>query len=302
MFRASLVAVLVAGSAFAQDRVRVAVHPIVAPGVDDPKLVSDLNREVANILAETQRVTLVATEDVEKRLAEEGGKCPARGKERTDCLERVALATRAVYIIAVVVKRLGKDYELTATIADSDRVLLEQPDPVAATDATLKPALKELLVGRCRAGALPSDPRMRNPVPPAMPPPVVEATKPDGGSVVDPVDPDSASSRKISMAVAGLGLAGVIAGSVLLGVGASNARAALNPDTGNVLADRTQQFSEGRSFQVAGGVMLAVGAVAALGGGMMTMMSMSSSSSASQTKVTVAPSPGGASVCVGGTW
>src|SRR5690349_16939987 len=114
MFRAALVAVLATGSAFAQERVRCAVPPIAAPGVEDTKLIVELNREAQNILAETQRVTLAAPEDVEKRLAEEGGKCPPRGKERTDCLERLALATRSTYSIAVTVKRLGKDYELSA--------------------------------------------------------------------------------------------------------------------------------------------------------------------------------------------
>lgn len=68
MLRASFFAVLVSVSALAQERVRVAVHPIVAPGIDDSQLIAELNREVQNILAETGRVTLVATQDVDRQL------------------------------------------------------------------------------------------------------------------------------------------------------------------------------------------------------------------------------------------
>jgi len=108
MVRFAWVVVVLASSSFGQERVRIAVHPLAAPGVDDPKLVIELNREQMNILAETQHITLAAIEEVERRLTEEGGRCPPRGKERIECLERVALATRATYSIAVTVEAAGQ--------------------------------------------------------------------------------------------------------------------------------------------------------------------------------------------------
>lgn len=275
MFRASLFAVLTSVSALAQERVRVAVHPIVAPGVDDPKLVADLNREVQVILAETKRVVLVAPEDVEKRLAEEGGKCPPRGKERTDCLERVALATRAVYIVAVTVKRLGKEYELAATIADADRVLLEQPDPVTVTDngavkidAALKHQLRVLLLERMKADVLPVDPRLRNRAPPVVvvnPPPVIVKDVPPPPPPEEKPEPGMSTLRIGSLVAGGFAL---VAGSVAVGLAVSAKGQAdkLTVSDGVLLGrDQLGQLQSSRNQASIAAAMGAVAGVAALG-------------------------------------
>ncbi|MBL8950704.1 MAG: hypothetical protein JNK82_08005 [Myxococcaceae bacterium] len=296
MFRVSLVAVLsFTGAAYAQERVRCAVHPISAPGVDDAKLVGELNREAQNILAETKRVTLVAPEDVEKRLAEEGGKCPARGKERTDCLERIALATRAVYAIAVTVKRLGKDYELSATIADADRVLLEQPESLTVTvtdpgggkvEIVLKQQLRVLLIDRLKAGQLPSDPRMRNPEkpglpiepPPPMPP--LETAKPAPGL----------STMKMGAIIAG-GFA-VVAGGVAIGLGASASSDAsgLNVGSDGVLQDPSQvsKVSSSRNKASIAAAMGGVAGAAAVAAIVMFLLPQAEDAT-SAAKTTVAP-------------
>jgi len=61
-------------------------------------------------------------------------------------------------------KRLGNDFELTATIADSDRVPLEQPPtlPCAGTgpvkpEVALKAQLRVLLLEHIKAATLPVD-------------------------------------------------------------------------------------------------------------------------------------------------
>jgi len=305
MFRVALFAVLVTGSAFAQERVRCAVTPIVAPGVEDPKLVTELNKEAQNILAETQRVTLAAPEDVQKRLAEEGGKCPPRGKERTDCLERVALATRSVYSIAVTVKRLGKDYELSATIADADRVLLEQPESITVTvtdpggtktEIVLKQQLRVLLLDKLKAGQLPPDPRMRDPKDtplvekrePPPPPPPLEPAKPEPGM----------STMRIGAIAAG-GFA-VVAGvtAAALAASASGDASGLDVREDGVLRDRSQvsKVTESRNKASIAAAMGGVAGVAAVAAVLMFMLPPA------EDKPTVAPVAfnGGAGIGVSG--
>ena len=295
MLRALLVVVFVSVSAHAQERVRVAVHPLVAPGIDDARLVGDLNREVQDILASTGRVTLVAPQDVEKQLAGETGKCPPRGKERTDCLERVALATRAVYIIAVTVKRLGKEYELSATIADADRVLLEQPESLTVTDTgaakidvALKYQLKVLLIDKLKAGSLPPDPRMRNP-PPAVvvnPPPVIVKDVPP-----PPMPPPE--EPKASMSTMRLG--GIVAGGFGLGAGITAivlgllaqgeaSRLMVRPDGVLLDASMTGLVTSSRNKATIGAAMGGVAGVAIVAAVLMFVMGP-----AEESKTTVSP-------------
>ncbi|MBK7864165.1 MAG: hypothetical protein IPJ65_37335 [Archangiaceae bacterium] len=196
--------------------------PIVAPGVDDGRLVNELNREVMNVLAETDHVTMVAREDVDRRLIEEGGRCPPRGKERTDCLERVALATRAVYVVAVTVKRLGKEYELSGSIADADRVLLEQPEPLSVTDngsvkleVALKHQLRALLLERMKVGALPTDPRMLNQAVVVAPAPVPAAGEPPPQPPLEPASRPVNTMRVGAFLVGGIAVIAGVSGIVL---------------------------------------------------------------------------------------
>lgn len=307
MFRASLFAVLVSVPALAQERVRVAVHPIAAPGIDDPKLIAELFREVQNILAETRHITLVAQEDVEKRLAEEGGKCPPRGKERTDCLERVALATRAVYIVAVTVKRLGKEYELSATIADADRVLLEQPAPVNVTDtgavkldAALKSQLRVLLLERCKAATLPPDPRMRDPQPVVVtPPPVIVKDVPPTPPPTPPAEVAMGiSTMRIGAVVAG-GFA-VLCGGIAIGLGVAAQQEAKDVRVMNgLLLDPgdVSRINSSRSKATIAGAMAGVAGVALAAGVLMFILGP-----AEEPRTTVTPIAfnGGAGIGISG--
>ncbi len=298
MRRFVVVAVLLATSAFAEERVRIAVHPLAAPGVDDAKLVIELNREQLNILAETQHLTLAAIEDVERRLAEEGGRCPAHGKERIECLERVALATRATYSIAVTVKRLGNDFELSATIADPDRVPLEQPATLSCAgngavkpEVALKAQLRALLLDIIKAGTLPSDPRKlsASAVPPPLPP--LEFKSDEHRPTIREPAPQSQTGfiGKITMGVGG---ASVIAGIVLLSV-AGGERAGIHVDPyGNIPLSQMGNVQSTGVMQNVGGACVGFGLATVAAGGLLWLMSATGSSGG----VTLAPTPGGAAV------
>lgn len=287
MARAWLVALLVSGAALGGERVRVAVHPIVGPGIDDPKLLLELNREVQNLLAATEQVTLVGAEDVDRRLAEEGGRCALRGKERTECLERVALATRAVYAVAVVVKRLGHEYELSATLVCADRVMLPQPDSISATDsgavkveAMLKHQLRVLLLERLKMGALPGDPRALAPAP-VDNPPVVLVTSP-------PPETTTPTLRVAAYGAVGFAVLAGAAGVGLAVVASDELKAVQSPD-GRVLAsnDDVARVVSSRNKATIGAAMGSVAGAAALAAVVLFIISP-----ASEPKIAVAPMVG----------
>lgn len=299
MLRFCLVAAwCIASTSIAQERVRVAVHPLTAIGVDDQLLLKELGLETEMILAETKRLTLVSPDAVIKALADEpNGKCPPRGKERMECLERLAHATRATYAIAVHVKRLGKEYELSANVADADRVPLNQCAGVTVLDegnvkvnAALKHQLRVLLLQQMKAGELPVDPRTRDPLPP--PTIVVQPPNPDPNPpprIVEPVEPRS-NRRSLALATGIVGAAGLVTAAALFAAGAGVGSGTTNPTTGFVLADRRESFALARTLQTGSAVALSVGAALAIVAGILFFMPED------KPKVSVAPVTGGAVV------
>ena len=179
MKRAALwLMVLFALPASAQ-RVRFALHPVNAPSIEDAALVRYLDNEANNLLAGTRRFTLVNADEIRTQLTDDRGRCPARADERIRCLERLALTTRAVYALEIEVTRLGKTYDLSATIAAANRTVLKQPEPVSTqvtekskTKEQLRDKLIELLMGKLKIQELSLDPKDETPVAVVPPPPL----------------------------------------------------------------------------------------------------------------------------------
>ncbi|MBK7862500.1 MAG: hypothetical protein IPJ65_28615 [Archangiaceae bacterium] len=293
-------ALLSGSSALGQERVRIAVLPLVSPGVDDAQLAGELDAEVKNILVETQHLTVVSEETVARRLKEEpSGRCAPHGRERVECLERIALTTRAVYALLVWVKRLGKEYEVGAVLADADRVPLKQPETLTVRDdgavklaGALKHQLRMLLLDRAKIGQLPVDARARDaqavgvtpPVaavepPPAIPPPFVEAP------------PESMSARKkAGFVMLGVGAIGLAIGGGLMAAGTSTNAGTMDPQTGYILPGRVADVQKAKVLETAAGVALGVGVAAAVAGVVMVTVPGGAA------EVSLAPTRGGAMV------
>lgn len=208
------------------------------------------------------------------------------------------------------VKRLGKEYDLSAMIADADRVLLEQPEALAVTDsgamkidAALKHQLRVLLLERMKAGSLPVDPRMRNPAPVAVtPPPPVEPVKP-------PVEPPPLTPAPEAAAMSTMRLAGFIAGGVavvggltalILALMANGEVSGLRVENGILQdPDDVARVNGSRSKATIAAAMGGVAAVAAVAAVMMFVMGP-----AEEPKATVTPIAwlGGGGIAFSGRW
>ena len=236
--RAAFLLLLIALPASAQ-RVRFALHPINAPSIEDAALVRFLDNEANNQLTATRRFTLVNADDVRAQLADDGGRCPARLDERIRCLERLALTTRAVYSLEIEAKRLGKTYELTATIAAANRTVLKQPESVSAkiedkakTKEKLRDLLIELLVGKLKVQDLALDPKDETSVAVVPPPvakvePVPPVAKLEPAPVTQPptviIERETDSGPKLRPAAYAVGAVAVALGITSLAFGLSSA-------------------------------------------------------------------------------
>ncbi len=159
-----LALLFVAAPASAQ-RLRIAIHPLTAPGVDDLALVKDLEAEARDILVATGRITPVNADDVATQLAGDGGKCSPPADKRLKCLERLALTTRAEYSIAIELKKFGRSYELSALLVARNGEHLTQPEAISANpQPDVKPAvvfkaeLRRLLLDRMNLATIPAVP------------------------------------------------------------------------------------------------------------------------------------------------
>lgn len=275
MTRAVAMAVVLLASAGWAQRVRFALHPVNAPSIEDSALVRALDNEASGQLASTRRYTLVDADEVRAQLAPDGGRCPTRIDERLRCLERLALTTRAVYALEVEVKRLGKTFELSATIAAANRTTLRQPGAVtvtvsdkAKTQALLRDGLIELLVGRLKIQELPADPKeevARATEPPAPPPTaptpsmVSPAVAPPAvNSTVSASSGSGASLRPFSYVAGGLAVA-LAATAVGVGLSArADAAALMAAHEGQMppYALKTDEVPLARAYATKNGVTL----------------------------------------------
>lgn len=146
-------------------RLRIAIHPLTAPGIDDVALIKDLEAEARDILVATGRITPVNADDVVTQLAGDGGKCSPPADNRVKCLQRLALTTRAEYSLAVELKKFGKSYELSALLVPRNGEAITQPEAIpilppatAPPAAVFKAELRRLLIDKMGLSTIPPAP------------------------------------------------------------------------------------------------------------------------------------------------
>lgn len=292
IFRWSLMIAVGVSVPAAAQRMRVAVQPMAAPGVDDVAMVKELEVETLNLLVGTSNITPVNRDDVATQLAGDGGRCAPPADVRLKCLERLALTTRAEYALGVELKRFGKSYELAAVLVPRNGERLATPAAMALTPpaegktAFFKTQLRVLLLERMKLGALPAVP-LASPVvqtpPPVLVPPIV---------VADPDEGQRSLGRRLVYAGAGLTVIGLACAAAGAGFGYGAGR------TGNAASnvEAARQASNGKLLTTIGFTAAGVGVVAALLG--VTLKGIS----ADAPTVGLVPASGGGSVWLGGSF
>ena len=126
----------------------------------------------------------------------------------------------------------------------------------------------------------------------------VERYPPITPPTVQVSDEGSSSPRHVGMVICITGAALIISGLISLGL-ASRDAAKLTPNQSRYLpAEQVGLYQAAKTKELAGGVLLGVGAAAALGGGALWLIARQGAS----VELSIAPGPGGAVARLGGTF
>ncbi len=272
------------------ERVRVAVHPLVARGVED-SVQQKVADDMRNVLAEPGKITAAAEDEVEDALrALATRQCPAALDDRMKCLEGLAFTTGSTYGLLVELKQYGRSYELSAVMVAADHTQLTQPAVVRAqNESEIPAALRRLLNEELKltniSAASSEMARLL----------AHSDSSPDGPPPLVPVEDDS-PQRVAGQGLLFGGLAVAVAGGVVTAVGAGVGGGVQSDGNGNAASLRdVAERNTANTLLTIGLVGVGVGAVAAVVGGILW-------GTAPQPSVSVAPVPGGAMLQIGGSF